>query len=188
MKRSSSGGPRGLRGSKPRLPHTPRTGPRGRGGVPPRAPSGRPAAGGTPLRGQNNVQGASDVGVLPDVFSGYRTVSDDAVRAELEQRWGRRLPQAPGLTVVEMVNAASHGSLKGMYLMGENPMVSDPDLNHVREALSRLEFMVSQEIFLTETAAMADVILPATSHFEKDGTTTNTERRGPGGGGGGGGR
>ena len=138
---------------------------------------GRPATGVNPLRGQNNVQGASDVGVLPDVFSGYRTVSDDAVRAELEQRWGRRLPQAPGLTVVEMVNAASHGSLKGMYLMGENPMVSDPDLNHVREALSRLEFMVSQEIFLTETAAMADVILPATSHFEKDGTTTNTERR-----------
>jgi len=138
---------------------------------------GRPGTGVNPLRGQNNVQGASDMGVLPDVFSGYRTVSDDAVRAELEQRWGRRLPQAPGLTVVEMVNAASHGSLKGMYLMGENPMVSDPDLNHVRESLARLEFMVSQEIFLTETAAMADVILPATSHFEKDGTTTNTERR-----------
>jgi len=138
---------------------------------------GRPATGVNPLRGQNNVQGASDMGVLPDVFPGYRPVTDDAVRAELEQRWGRRLPQAPGLTLVEMVNAASHGSLKGMVLMGENPMVSDPDLNHVREALSLLEFMVSQEIFLTETAAMADVVLPASSHFEKDGTTTNTERR-----------
>jgi formate dehydrogenase alpha subunit len=138
---------------------------------------GRPATGVNPLRGQNNVQGASDMGVLPNVFSGYRPVSDDAVRVELEERWGRPLPQAPGLTLVEMVNAAAHGSIKGMYLMGENPMVSDPDLNHVREALSLLEFMVSQEIFLTETAAMADVVLPASSHFEKDGTTTNTERR-----------
>jgi formate dehydrogenase alpha subunit len=138
---------------------------------------GRPGTGVNPLRGQNNVQGASDMGVLPDAFSGYRPVSDDWVRAEMEERWGHPLPRVPGLTLVEMVNAASHGSLKGMYLMGENPMVSDPDLNHVRESLTRLEFMVSQEIFLTETAAMADVILPATSHFEKDGTTTNTERR-----------
>src|SRR3972149_6903760 len=95
----------------------------------------------------------------------------------MEARWGCPLPAAPGLTVVEMVNAAHAGRLKGMYLMGENPMVSDPDLNHVRAGLSRLAFMVSQEIFLTETAALADVVLPATSHFEKDGTTTNTERR-----------
>jgi formate dehydrogenase alpha subunit len=138
---------------------------------------GRPGTGVNPLRGQNNVQGASDMGVLPDVFPGYRPVTDDAVREELEDRWAHPLPQTPGLTLVEMVNAASRGSLKGMYLMGENPMVSDPDLNHVQEALTRLEFTVSQEIFLTETAAIADVILPATSHFEKDGTTTNTERR-----------
>src|SRR3972149_1073559 len=95
----------------------------------------------------------------------------------MEARWGCPLPAAPGLTVVEMVNAAHAGRLKGMYLMGENPMVSDPDLNHVRAGLSRLAFMVSQEIFLTETAALADVVLPATSHFEKDGTTVNTERR-----------
>ncbi len=138
---------------------------------------GRPGTGVNPLRGQNNVQGASDMGVLPDFFPGYRPVSDEAARAELEEVWGCTLPREPGLTVVEMVNAASAGSLKGMVLMGENPMVSDPDLNHAREALSRLEFVVSQEIFLTETAAMADVVLPATSHLEKDGTTANTERR-----------
>jgi formate dehydrogenase alpha subunit len=138
---------------------------------------GRPGTGVNPLRGQNNVQGASDVGVLPDVFPGYRPVTDAAARAELEAAWGRPLPSEPGLTVVEMVNAAYAGTLRGMYLMGENPMVSDPDLNHVRAALARLSFLASQEIFLTETAAMADVVLPATSHFEKDGTTVNTERR-----------
>ncbi len=138
---------------------------------------GRPGTGVNPLRGQNNVQGACDMGVLPNLFPGYRPVTDQTTRAELEKQWGRSLPAQPGLTVVDMVNAAHAGSLKGMYLMGENPMVSDPDLNHVREALSRLEFMVSQEIFLTETAVMADVVLPASSHFEKDGTTTNTERR-----------
>ncbi len=138
---------------------------------------GRPGTGVNPLRGQNNVQGACDMGVLPNVFPGYLPVTDEGTRTQLEKEWGRPLPWEPGLTVVDMVNAAYGGSLKGMYLMGENPMVSDPDLNHVREALSRLEFMVSQEIFLTETAAMADVVLPASSHFEKDGTTTNTERR-----------
>lgn len=138
---------------------------------------GRPGTGVNPLRGQNNVQGASDMGVLPNFLPGYRPVTDAAARAELEARWGCPLPAAPGLTVVEMVNAAHAGRLKGMYLMGENPMVSDPDLNHVREALARLDFLVSQEIFLTETAAMADVVLPATSHFENDGTTVNTERR-----------
>jgi formate dehydrogenase alpha subunit len=138
---------------------------------------GRPGTGVNPLRGQNNVQGASDMGVLPNVFPGYHPVTDGAARAGLEAAWGRPLPPEPGLTVVEMVNAAYAGLLTGIYLMGENPMVSDPDLNHVRQALSRLEFVVSQEIFLTETAAMADVVLPASSHFEKDGTTTNTERR-----------
>jgi formate dehydrogenase alpha subunit len=138
---------------------------------------GRPGTGVNPLRGQNNVQGASDMGVLPNFLPGYRPVTDGAARAELEARWGCPLPGAPGLTVVEMVNAAHTGRLKGMYLMGENPMVSDPDLNHVRRALARLDLLVSQEIFLTETAAMADVVLPATSHFENDGTTVNTERR-----------
>lgn len=138
---------------------------------------GRSGTGVNPLRGQNNVQGACDMGVLPNFLPGYRLVTDEAARRELEERWGCALPGEPGLTVVEMVNAAFTGLLKGMYLMGENPMVTDPDLNHVREALSRLECLVSQEIFLTETAAMADVVLPATSLFEKDGTTTNTERR-----------
>jgi formate dehydrogenase alpha subunit len=138
---------------------------------------GRPGTGVNPLRGQNNVQGACDMGVLPNVFPGYRPVTDEAARAELEAAWGRPLPSAPGLTLVEMTNAAHAGALRGMLLMGENPMVSDPDVNHVREALARLAFMVSLEIFLTETAAMADVVLPASGHFEKDGTTTNTERR-----------
>lgn len=138
---------------------------------------GRPGTGVNPLRGQNNVQGACDMGVLPNVFPGYRPVTDPAARTELEAAWSRPLPSVPGLTIVEMIGAAYRGDVKALFLMGENPMVSDPDLNHVREALTRLPLLVSQDIFLTETAAMADIVLPASSHFEKDGTTTNTERR-----------
>ena len=138
---------------------------------------GKPGAGVNPLRGQNNVQGACDLGALPNVFSGYQKVDDDELRAKFERAWGVSLPAKPGLTVVEMVNAAADGTLKGLYIMGENPMLSDPDINHVEKALKNLDFLVVQDIFLTETAQLADVVLPATSFAEKDGTFTNTERR-----------
>jgi len=131
-----------------------------------------------PLRGQNNVQGACDVGALPDVFSGYQKVTDDAARAKFERMWKvDNLPARPGLTVTEMLNQAREGKLKGLYIMGENPVISDPDSNHVREALKKLEFLAINEIFLSDTAQYADVILPAASFAEKDGTFTNTERR-----------
>ncbi|MEW5945967.1 MAG: formate dehydrogenase subunit alpha [bacterium] len=139
---------------------------------------GRRGTGVNPLRGQNNVQGACDMGALPNVFTGYQKVTDDSVRRKFARAWNvKRLPPSPGLTVVEMMNAAAAGSLKAMYIMGENPMISDPDINHVREALKNLEFLVVQDIFPSETAAMADVVLPAVSFAEKDGTFTNTERR-----------
>ncbi len=130
-----------------------------------------------PLRGQNNVQGACDVGGLPNVFSGYQKVTDDVIRRKFEEAWGVPLPSEPGLTIVEMVNAAGEGKIKGMFIVGENPMVSDPDINHVRESLEKLDFLVVQDIFLTETAKLADVVLPGRSFAEKDGTFTNTERR-----------
>ena len=138
---------------------------------------GRPSTGVNPLRGQNNVQGACDVGALPNVFPGYQKVTDPAVREKFEKAWKAKLPGKPGLTVVEMMNAAAEGKVKGMVIMGENPMISDPNLNHVEEALNALDFLVVQDIFLTETAALADVVLPAASFAEKDGTFTNTERR-----------
>ena len=130
-----------------------------------------------PLRGQNNVQGACDMGALPDVFPGYQKVADPAARARVEKAWGKPLSDKPGLTVVEMMNAAHAGKLKAMYIMGENPLVTDPDLHHVAEAIKRLDFLVVQDIFFTETAALADVILPGAAFAEKDGTFTNTERR-----------
>ena len=130
-----------------------------------------------PLRGQNNVQGACDMGALPNVFSGYQAVSDEKVRQKFEQAWGRKLPAKPGLTVVEMMKAAAEGKVKAMYIMGENPMLTDPDLEHVAAALSQLDFLVVQDIFLTETARLAHVVLPAVTFAEKDGTFTNTERR-----------
>jgi len=131
-----------------------------------------------PLRGQNNVQGACDVGALPDVFSGYQKVTDDAARAKFERMWAvENLPSKPGLTVTEIFNKAIQGELKALYIMGENPVISDPDSNHVREALKKLEFLAVNEIFLSDTAQYADVILPAVSFAEKDGTFTNTERR-----------
>jgi formate dehydrogenase alpha subunit len=138
---------------------------------------GKPSAGVNPLRGQNNVQGACDMGALPNVFSGYQRVSDDAARQKHEQAWGAQLPSTPGLTVVEMMNAAEAGDIRGMYIMGENPALSDPDICHVREALAKVEFLVVQDIFLSETAEYADVVLPGTAFAEKGGTFTNTERR-----------
>jgi formate dehydrogenase alpha subunit len=131
-----------------------------------------------PLRGQNNVQGACDMGALPNVFSGYQKVTDDALRAKFERIWKvEDLPSKPGLTVTEIFNRAREGKLKGLYIMGENPVISDPDANHVRQALEKLEFLVVQDIFFSDTAEYADVILPAASFAEKDGTFTNTERR-----------
>jgi len=130
-----------------------------------------------PLRGQNNVQGACDMGALPNVFTGYQAVNDKALRQKFEQAWDRTLPANPGLTVVEMMKAAGEGKVKAMYILGENPMLSDPDLKHVEAALRNLDFLVVQDIFLTETAALADVVLPAVTYAEKDGTFTNTERR-----------
>jgi formate dehydrogenase alpha subunit len=138
---------------------------------------GKPSSGVNPLRGQNNVQGACDMGALPNVFSGYQQVLDLESRKKFESAWGCSLPSSVGLTVVEMTNAAVAGDLKGMLIVGENPMVCDPDINHVREGLQKLEFLVVQDIFLTETARLAHIVLPAATFAEKDGTFTNTDRR-----------
>jgi len=138
---------------------------------------GRSGSGLHPLRGQNNVQGASDAGLIPMVYPDYQLVADPEVRAKFEAAWGRTLSPDPGLTVVEIMGAALEGSIGGMYIMGENPFLSDPNINKVRQALSNLEFLVVQDIFLTETAEFADVILPASAYLEKEGTFTNTDRR-----------
>ena len=137
---------------------------------------GRPGTGLHPLRGQNNVQGASDSGLIPMVFPDYQRVDNaDAVR-RFEALWGVTLDRKPGLTVVETINAAYEGRIRGMYVMGENPAMSDPEAAHARQGLARLEHLVVQDIFLTETAALADVVLPATAWPEKTGTVTNTDR------------
>lgn len=138
---------------------------------------GKLYSGVNPLRGQNNVQGAGDVGALPNVFPGYKKVEDEGARKRLEDAWGVKLSGKPGLTVVEMMNAILDGKVKALYVMGENPALSDPNLNHVREALAHVDFLVVQDIYLSETAEYADVVLPACSFLEKDGTFTNTERR-----------
>jgi formate dehydrogenase alpha subunit len=138
---------------------------------------GKPGSGVNPLRGQNNVQGACDMGALPNVYPGYQSVADSAIKEKFETYWGNSLNPTPGKTLTEIMPAAHKGQIKAIYLMGENPSLSDPDANHVREALQKLEFFVVQDIFLSETAQMADVVLPATSFAEKDGTFTNTERR-----------
>ncbi len=138
---------------------------------------GKPGAGVDPLRGQNNVQGACDVGALPNFFTGYQRVADDAARAKFENAWGVKLPAVPGLTVSEILQAAHDGKVKAMWIVGENVAMSDPDSHHVVEALERLDFLVVSELFMTETAQLADVVLPAASFAEKDGTFTNTERR-----------
>ncbi len=139
--------------------------------------TGKPGGGVNPLRGQNNVQGACDMGALPNVYSGYQYVEDDDIRKKFEDAWGKTLPPVKGLTVTEMIDKAISGELKALYIMGENPMLSDPDQIHVAEALKKLEFIAVQDIFLTETAEFADIVLPSTSFAEKDGTFTNTERR-----------
>jgi len=138
---------------------------------------GRHGAGLHPLRGQNNVQGASDAGLIPMVLPDYQPVGSDEVRARYEAAWGRPIDPQPGLTVVEIMGAALRGEVRGMYMLGENPFLSDPNINKVRKALSALDFLVVQDIFLTETAEFADVVLPATSALEKSGTFTNTDRR-----------
>jgi formate dehydrogenase major subunit len=137
---------------------------------------GRPGTGLHPLRGQNNVQGASDSGLIPMVFPDYQRVDNAAARSRFEKLWGVPLDPKPGLTVVEIIGAILDDNITGMYIMGENPAMSDPDAHHAREALAKLECLVVQEIFLTETCYYADVILPATAWPEKDGTVTNTDR------------
>jgi formate dehydrogenase major subunit len=138
---------------------------------------GRPGTGLHPLRGQNNVQGASDAGLIPMFFPDYKSVEDPEIRARYEKAWGVKLDPKRGKTVVEIMDAIHAGEIKGMYIEGENPAMSDPDLNHAREALSALEHLVVQDLFLTETAVYADVILPASGWPEKDGTVTNTNRQ-----------
>jgi formate dehydrogenase major subunit len=138
---------------------------------------GRPGTGLHPLRGQNNVQGASDVGLIPMVFPDYQRVDNPQARARFEALWGCELDPKPGLTVVEIMHAVTDGQIRGMYIMGENPAMSDPNLNHARRALASLEHLVVQEIFMTETACYADVILPASAFPEKTGSFTNTDRR-----------
>ena len=138
---------------------------------------GRPGTGLHPLRGQNNVQGASDAGLIPMFFPDYKSVENPEIRAKYESAWGVKLPPKRGKTVVEIMDAVHAGEIKGMYVEGENPAMSDPDLNHAREALAHLEHLVVQDLFLTETAMYADVILPASGWPEKDGTVTNTNRQ-----------
>jgi len=139
---------------------------------------GRESTGVNPLRGQNNVQGACDMGALPGTYTGYQSVIKQEVADKFKEAWGVEvLSTKSGLTVSEMIHAAECGEIKMLYIMGENPMVSDPDLNHVKHALENTEFLVVQDIFLTETAQLADVVLPAAAFAEKDGTFTNTERR-----------
>ncbi|HYM73539.1 MAG TPA: formate dehydrogenase subunit alpha [Stellaceae bacterium] len=138
---------------------------------------GRPGTGLHPLRGQNNVQGASDAGLIPMVYPDYQPVANPEVRAKFEALWQIPLDDKPGLTVVEIMDAVHRDEIKGMYIMGENPAMSDPDVEHAREALAHLEHLVVQDIFLTETAKYADVILPASAWPEKDGTVSNTNRQ-----------
>jgi len=139
---------------------------------------GKPSTGVNPLRGQSNVQGACDLGGLPNVLPGYQAVTDETKRKAVAEKWGLNdLPGEVGLTVVEMTNAVLAGQVKAMYIMGENPMMSDPNLTHVEEAFRSLDFMVLQDIFLNETGELAHVVLPAAASLEKDGTFTNTERR-----------
>lgn len=138
---------------------------------------GKPSTGLHPLRGQNNVQGASDVGLIPMVYPDYQNVADPKVREKFEKLWGTALDPHPGKTVVEIMKAIHDDDIKGLYIMGENPAMSDPNLNHSREALAVLEHLVIQDIFFTQTCSYADVILPASAFAEKTGTFTNTDRR-----------
>ncbi|RKY09290.1 MAG: formate dehydrogenase subunit alpha [Planctomycetota bacterium] len=138
---------------------------------------GRESTGVNPLRGQNNVQGACDLGALPNVYPGYQSVEDAAINEKFEKAWGVKLSDKKGLTVVEILHAVEEDRIKAIYIMGENPALSDPNLNRTRKALADVEFLVVQDIFLSETAEYADVVLPTACFAEKDGTFTNTERR-----------
>jgi formate dehydrogenase major subunit len=138
---------------------------------------GIPSAGVNPLRGQNNVQGACDMGALPNVYPGYQRVDDPEVQKKFESAWASDLPSSPGLTHTEIFNAVHEGTMKAIYMVGENPILSEANANHAKAAIEKVEFLVIQDIFLTETAKMADVVLPAATFAEKDGTFTNTERR-----------
>jgi len=138
---------------------------------------GKESAGVNPLRGQNNVQGACDLGALPNVYPGYQSVEDEKIRAKFEKAWGKELSAKKGLTVIEMLHAVETGDIKAIYIMGENPALSDPNLNRTRKALDAVDFLVVQDIFLSETAKYADVVLPSVCFAEKNGTFTNTERR-----------
>ena len=139
--------------------------------------TGRPGTGLHPLRGQNNVQGASDAGLIPMVLPDYQPVGDEQLRAAFEELWSTPLSAQPGLTVVEIMDAIHAGQVRGMYILGENPAMSDPDLHHARAALGKLEHLVVQDLFVTETAQFADVVLPASAWPEKEGTVTNTNRQ-----------
>lgn len=138
---------------------------------------GVPGGGVNPLRGQNNVQGACDMGALPNVLPGYRRVTDEKAREDAGTLWGATLPGKAGLTVTQLPEAILDGRIKAVYIIGENPLLSDPDITHIKEAFSRLSFLMVQDIFLTRTARMAHVVLPAAAAAEKTGTFTNTERR-----------
>jgi len=138
---------------------------------------GKPGSGVNPLRGQNNVQGACDMGALPNVYPGYQAVTNPAVKEKFETAWDCSLPAQPGLTITEILDAAYSGQIKAIYIMGENPVLSEPEAKHAEEALQKLEFLVVQDIFLTETARLAHIVLPGVTFAEKDGTFTNTERR-----------
>jgi formate dehydrogenase alpha subunit len=138
---------------------------------------GKPFSGVNPLRGQNNVQGSCDMGGLPNVYTGYQRVEDDTVRQKFEKAWGAPLSPRPGLTLMEMMKGISDGKIKALFILGENPLLSDPDAAKVKEELKHLELLVVQDLFLSETAELAHVVLPGVSFAEKDGTFTNTERR-----------
>ncbi len=138
---------------------------------------GKKSSGVNPLRGQNNVQGACDLGALPNVYPGYQKVDNESLQKKFEEAWSADLSPNAGLTVVEMLHGVEDGTIHGMYIMGENPFLSDPNINRVKKDLEEIDFLVVQDIFLSETAQYADVVLPAASFAEKDGTFTNTERR-----------
>jgi formate dehydrogenase alpha subunit len=138
---------------------------------------GKASTGVNPLRGQNNVQGACDLGALPNVYTGYQAVANDEIRKKFEDAWGTYLPREAGLTLLEILDAAYRKEIKGLYLIGENPLLSDPDASHAKEALEALDFFVAQDIFMSETAQLAHVLLPSASFAERNGTFTNTDRR-----------
>jgi formate dehydrogenase alpha subunit len=138
---------------------------------------GKPGSGVNPLRGQNNVQGACDMGGLPNVYSGYQVVTDKTIREKFEAAWSTKLPETVGLTLPDIFDSIHKGKIKAVYLVGENPVLSEPDQDHARKALEKLEFLVCQDIFPTETTRAAHVVLPAAAAMERDGTFTNTERR-----------